>query len=110
MFIPQWSHIYDGNCLQGVLVEELLIDDVSPGTLDDISTMLEPWLTQKSVHQRAAAVYILKTTLQAYHQHMTFGYEVSHHFCSRQEYLWGYIFQNLMKANAPVTIAVVRLI
>jgi len=59
----------------GILVEELLIDDVSPATLDDISTMLEPWLVQRNVPQRAAAVYILRTTLQAYYHHMTFGYE-----------------------------------
>uniref|UniRef100_A0A1B6KA60 Maestro heat-like repeat-containing protein family member 1 n=1 Tax=Graphocephala atropunctata TaxID=36148 RepID=A0A1B6KA60_9HEMI len=59
----------------GILVEELLIDDVSPATLDDISTLLEPWLVQRSIQQRAAAVYILRITLQAYYHHMTFGYE-----------------------------------
>ncbi|XP_054283514.1 maestro heat-like repeat-containing protein family member 1 [Macrosteles quadrilineatus] len=59
----------------GLLVEELLIDDISPATLDDISTMLEPWLIQRNVQQRSAAVYILRITLQAYYHHMTFGYE-----------------------------------
>ncbi|KAG8247358.1 Mroh1p [Homalodisca vitripennis] len=59
----------------GILVEELLIDDVSPATLDDISTLLEPWLVQRNIQQRAAAVYVLRITLQAYYNHMTFGYE-----------------------------------
>lgn len=66
-----------GLLIPGILVEELLIDDVSPATLDDISTLLDPWLVQRSVQQRAAAVYILKTTLQAYYHNMSFGYEVS---------------------------------
>lgn len=94
---PSW------HCLiffAGLLVEELLIDDISPATLDDISTMLEPWLIQRNVQQRSAAVYILRITLQAYYHHMTFGYEVSYDFYNQQKYIWCYIFHNLMK---PVT-------
>ncbi|XP_046676920.1 maestro heat-like repeat-containing protein family member 1 isoform X2 [Homalodisca vitripennis] len=85
----------------GILVEELLIDDVSPATLDDISTLLEPWLVQRNIQQRAAAVYVLRITLQAYYNHMTFGYEVSHDLSNQEIYMWNYIFQNLMKTKTP---------
>lgn len=61
----------------GSLVQELLLDSVSPATLDDIFTLLEPWLVKKNCHQRAASIKTLHSVLQCYVDNVNFGYEVT---------------------------------
>uniref|UniRef100_A0A1B6DAP1 Maestro heat-like repeat-containing protein family member 1 n=1 Tax=Clastoptera arizonana TaxID=38151 RepID=A0A1B6DAP1_9HEMI len=56
----------------GILVEEILLNDVSPATLDDIVTLLDNFLRPVNTQQRAAAVYILRVALLAYYHNMKF--------------------------------------
>ncbi|KAJ4431384.1 hypothetical protein ANN_19981 [Periplaneta americana] len=62
------------SCL-GSLVQGLLLDSVSPATLDEIFTLLEPWLMKKNSYQRAAAISTLRSILQCYLDNINFGYE-----------------------------------
>jgi hypothetical protein len=50
---------------------------VSPATLDDIFTFLEPWLIKKNSHQREASIKTLHSILQCYLDNVNFGYEVT---------------------------------
>ena len=59
------------------MVQELLLDSVSPATLDDIFTLLEPWLIKKNSHQRSASIKTLHSVLQCYVDNVNFGYEVT---------------------------------
>lgn len=59
----------------GELVEELLLEDVSPDRLDEITTMLESWVRHRNPQQRQAGITILRTALLAYYHHMKIGYQ-----------------------------------
>lgn len=67
------------DCL-GSLVQELLLDSVSPATLDDIFTLLEPWLIKKNSQQRAASISTLHSILQCYLDNVNFSYEAPSKF------------------------------
>lgn len=60
----------------GELVQELLLDSVCPSTLDEMFTLLEPWLIQNNANQRSAALETLNIILHCYINNVKFGYEV----------------------------------
>ncbi|KAG5897176.1 hypothetical protein JTB14_022538 [Gonioctena quinquepunctata] len=57
------------------LVQELLLQNISPATLDEIITLLESWLGKKKPEQRLPAVETLRLVLQVYLENMKFAYE-----------------------------------
>nr|XP_022903178.1 maestro heat-like repeat-containing protein family member 1 [Onthophagus taurus] len=57
------------------LVQELLLQTLSPATLDEIVTLLEPWLVKKKIEQRLPALEALRIALQTYLDHVKFAYE-----------------------------------
>nr|XP_023029049.1 maestro heat-like repeat-containing protein family member 1 [Leptinotarsa decemlineata] len=57
------------------LVQELLLQSLSPATLDEIVTLLEPWLGKKRAEQRLPAAETLRLILQGYLENMKFAYE-----------------------------------
>ncbi|KAK9509950.1 hypothetical protein O3M35_004832 [Rhynocoris fuscipes] len=59
----------------GELVEELLMDSVTPDRLDEITTLLDPWIKHRNWHQRLSAITVLRTTLLAYYHNMQPGYQ-----------------------------------
>jgi hypothetical protein len=64
------------NLFLGELVEELLLDSVTPDRLDEVTTLLEPWIKNKNPQQRLAAICTLRTVLLSYYHHMNPGYQV----------------------------------
>ncbi|KAJ8930968.1 hypothetical protein NQ314_016182 [Rhamnusium bicolor] len=56
-------------------VQELLLQNLSPATLDEIVTLLEPWLRKKKPEQRLPAVETLRLVLQTYLDNMKFAYD-----------------------------------
>ncbi|RZC37257.1 hypothetical protein BDFB_008476, partial [Asbolus verrucosus] len=57
------------------LVQELLMQNLSPATLDEIVTLLEPWLARKKPEQRLPAAETLRMVLQTYLDNMKFAYD-----------------------------------
>lgn len=57
------------------LVQELLLQTLSPATLDEVVTLLEPWLGRRKAEQRLPAVETLRLVLQTYLDNMKFAYE-----------------------------------
>ncbi|EFA03008.2 maestro heat-like repeat-containing protein family member 1 [Tribolium castaneum] len=57
------------------LVQELLMQTLSPATLDEIVTLLEPWLRRRKAEQRLPAVETLRLVLQTYLDNMKFAYD-----------------------------------
>lgn len=62
------------------LVQALLLQSVSPATLDDILTMLEPWLSKRKPEQRLPAIENVKSVLECYLSNMKFAYEAPSQF------------------------------
>ncbi|XP_068084667.1 maestro heat-like repeat-containing protein family member 1 [Anabrus simplex] len=62
------------------LVQQLLLDSVTPATLDDMFTLLEPWFAASASGQRAAALETLNGVLQCYINNMKFGFETPSKF------------------------------
>lgn len=62
------------------LVQELLLQNLSPSTLDEIVTLLEIWLCRKKVGQRLPAVETLRVVLQTYLDNMKFAYDTPSSF------------------------------
>jgi hypothetical protein len=50
---------------------------VAPAALDELLTLLVPWLRAPSLTQRTAAITILASGLKYYAAHLQFGYEVN---------------------------------
>lgn len=48
---------------------------LTPATLDEIVTLLEPWLSRKKVEQRLPALEALRMALQTYLDNVKFAYE-----------------------------------
>lgn len=59
-------------------MEELLIEDVGPDRLDEVTTLLEPWVRHRNAQQRLSGITILRTALLAYYHNMQLGYQVFH--------------------------------
>nr|CAD7202277.1 unnamed protein product [Timema douglasi] len=59
----------------GSLVRQILLDSVSPATLDEMFTLLEPWLVSGDARQREAAVTTLSMVLRCYLDNLQLGYE-----------------------------------
>jgi hypothetical protein len=57
------------------LVQELLIQTLSPATLDEIVTLLESWLGRRKAEQRLPAAETLRMVLQTYLDNMKFAYD-----------------------------------
>lgn len=57
------------------LIQELLLQNLSPATLDEIITLLECWLDKKKSEQRLPAVETLRLVLQTYLDNMKFAYD-----------------------------------
>lgn len=62
------------------LVQELLMQNLSPGTLDEIVTLLEGWLNRKKMEQRLPAIETLRVVLQTYLDNMKFAYDTPSSF------------------------------
>ncbi|CAG9823673.1 unnamed protein product [Phaedon cochleariae] len=58
-----------------LLVQELLLQNLSPATLDEIVTLLEPWLGKKKPEQRLPAAETLRLVMQTYLDNMKFAFE-----------------------------------
>lgn len=58
-----------------ILIQELLLQSISPATLDEIVTLLEAWLGKKKPEQRLPALEALRIALQTYLDNMKFAYE-----------------------------------
>lgn len=56
-------------------VQELLLQNLSPATLDEIVTLLEVFLSKKKAEQRLPAVETLRLVLQTYLDNMKFAYD-----------------------------------
>lgn len=56
-------------------VQELLVQNLSPATLDEIVTLLEVFLGKKKAEQRLPAVETLRLVLQTYLDNMKFAYD-----------------------------------
>ncbi|KAJ8979536.1 hypothetical protein NQ317_017684 [Molorchus minor] len=56
-------------------VQELLLQNLSPATLDEIVTLLEPWLAKRKAEQRLPAAETLRLVLQTYLDNMKFAYD-----------------------------------
>lgn len=56
-------------------VQELLLQNLSPATLDEIITLLELWLGKKKPEQRLPASETLRLVLQTYLDNMRFAYD-----------------------------------
>lgn len=63
-----------------ILSRTLLLQSMNPATLDDILTMLEPWLNKKKAEQRLPAIENLKNVLNCYLSNMKFAYETPSKF------------------------------
>lgn len=61
-------------------VQELLLQNLSPATLDEIVTLLEPWLGRKKAEQRLPAAETLRLVLQTYLDNMKFAYDTPSSF------------------------------
>lgn len=62
------------------LTQALLLQSVSPATLDDILTMLEPWLGKRKPEQRLPAIENVNSVLDCYLKNMKFAYEAPSQF------------------------------
>ncbi|KAL3282132.1 hypothetical protein HHI36_005326 [Cryptolaemus montrouzieri] len=62
------------------LVQELLMLNLSPETLDEIITLLEHWLSKKKAEQRLPACETLRIALQTYLDNMKFAYDCPNNF------------------------------
>lgn len=62
------------------LVQELLMLNLSPETLDEIVTLLEQWLSKRKAEQRLPACETLRIALQTYLDNMKFAYDSPHNF------------------------------
>ncbi|XP_045471667.1 maestro heat-like repeat-containing protein family member 1 [Harmonia axyridis] len=62
------------------LVQELLMLNLSPETLDEIVTLLEHWLSKKKAEQRLPACETLRIALQTYLDNMKFAYDCPNNF------------------------------
>lgn len=63
-----------------ILTRTLLLQSMNPATLDDILTMIEPWLSKKKPEQRLPAMENLKSVLDCYLTNMKFAYETPSKF------------------------------
>ncbi|XP_075211694.1 maestro heat like repeat family protein c11.1 isoform X2 [Lycorma delicatula] len=111
---PDEKVINTSNVLKylGVLVEEILLSSVNPATLDEIATLLEPWLQQSNVQQRIASITTLRTALTAYLQNMKFTYDAPSKFAQSGQML-GRIVVRCMDSESDVrkpSLACARLI
>ncbi|CAH0557118.1 unnamed protein product [Brassicogethes aeneus] len=68
-------HITKSFAELNLLVQELMLQSLSPATLDEIATLLEPWLSRKKQEQRHPACDALKLVLQTYLNNMKFAYD-----------------------------------
>lgn len=59
----------------GELVEELLVEDIGPDRLDEVTTLLDPWVRHRNAQQRLSGITILRTALLAYYQNMKLGFQ-----------------------------------
>ncbi|CAG9858443.1 unnamed protein product [Phyllotreta striolata] len=57
------------------LVKDLLLQNLSPATLDEIVWLLQPWLGKKRQEQRLPAAETMRLVLQTYLDNMKFAYE-----------------------------------
>uniref|UniRef100_A0A0K8STS1 HEAT repeat-containing protein 7A n=1 Tax=Lygus hesperus TaxID=30085 RepID=A0A0K8STS1_LYGHE len=64
----------------GELVEGMLMDSVTPDRLDEVTTLLEPWLKDRNWPQRLSAITVLRTALLSYYHNMQPGYETPSSF------------------------------
>ncbi|XP_066159161.1 maestro heat-like repeat-containing protein family member 1 isoform X1 [Euwallacea fornicatus] len=58
------------------LIQELIVQDLSPSTLDEIVTLLEVWLAKKKPEQRLPAIETLRLVLQTYLDNMRFAHDL----------------------------------
>lgn len=64
------------------MIVQLLLQNACPSTLDEILTLLEPWLGKRRVEQRLPAIETLRVLLQAYLDNLRFAYDAPRSFAS----------------------------
>lgn len=62
------------------LVQELLLQNLCPATLDEIVTLLEVWLNKRKVEQRLPSIETLRMVLQTFLDNMKFAYDTPSSF------------------------------
>lgn len=67
--------VYSSFTKLNFVVQEVLMQSLSPSTLDEIVSLLEPWLGRKKAEQRLPALETLRDALQSYLDNVKFGYE-----------------------------------
>ncbi|KAF5275577.1 hypothetical protein FQA39_LY06689 [Lamprigera yunnana] len=68
-------YVYTSFSKLNFVAQELLMQSLSPSTLDEIVTLLEPWLGRKKAEQRLPALETLRDALQTYIDYVRFAYE-----------------------------------
>ncbi|XP_076271212.1 maestro heat like repeat family protein c11.1 isoform X2 [Rhynchophorus ferrugineus] len=61
-------------------IQELIMQNLSPATLDELLTLLEPWLAKRKAEQRLPAIETLRLVLQKYLENIKFAYDCPHAF------------------------------
>ncbi|XP_030751328.1 maestro heat-like repeat-containing protein family member 1 [Sitophilus oryzae] len=61
-------------------VQELILQNLSPATLDELVTLLESWLGKRKAEQRLPAIETLRVVLQTYLDNIKFAYDCPHTF------------------------------
>lgn len=64
------------------LTVQLLLQSMCPSNLDEILTLLEPWLGKRRVEQRLSAIETLRVLLQTYLDNLRFAYDAPRSFAS----------------------------
>lgn len=64
------------------LMMQLMVQNACPSTLDEIITLLEPWLAKRRMEQRLPAIETLRVLLQTYLDNLRFAYDAPRSFGS----------------------------
>lgn len=91
------------------LVQTLLLQSVSPATLDDILTMLEPWLGKRKPEQRLPAIENCKSILECYLTNMKFSYEAPSQF-SQTGFILGRLVPRCTDPNTNIRLVALECI
>jgi hypothetical protein len=57
----------------------MLCAGVTPASIDELLTLLEPWLRSSLLTHRTTATILLSSALTCYAAHLQFGFEVLNH-------------------------------
>lgn len=89
------------------LTRALLMQSMSPATLDDILTILEPWPSKKKPEQRFPAIENLRSVLECYLTNMKFAYEAPSKF-GQTGFILGRIIPRCTDPNITIRLVAVE--